>query len=509
MNIKKMVESRRSELVNEQNAIVKRWSEWLTPVNEYLKKHQGRELGIHEARATAQCLDNAIMHTGVSPKALGRLFEATTEDNISFLGVQLPIIAALLPSLVLNEVALVQSLDRRTGSVFYLDVKYDTTKGAVTAGDTMLSSTTGTNRTQAGQLYAYAGAWNEGIASSGSKVGGNTVTHTCTFKPGITSGTVSIVSADGVILGTDADTSGVITGTGGTGTINYTSGVVSFTLSTTTDSDGLMINYRYQYDLPVDANDVRSGVPKASISLTQSPMTAIDFPLAAEWSVGAAVDLSKAHGLDLESELVRYLGGEVQFTIDHFGINMIDLASHGGSWEGTDYTPATAITAWDAEVGSGQEWVFKKQEILDRFEEGSNNIFEATLRAQGSFIICGSNVARVIRQLPTFKAKSIDLPLGPMVIGDIGGRTIIQDPLLQTRTIDSVSVSGTNRYIMGYRGKDFLHAAFAYAPYMPLFASPTVTTADLHSQKGFMSAAGFKVLNSQMFTYGKISNLGA
>jgi hypothetical protein len=198
-----------------------------------------------------------------------------------------------------------------------------------------------------------------------------------------------------------------------------------------------------------------------------------------------------------------------QFTIDHFGINQIDIASHGGSWEGTSYTPATAITAWNASVGSGQEWVFKKQEILDRFEEGSNNIFAATLRAQGSWIICGNNVARVIKQLPTFKAKTTDLPLGPMVIGDIGGRTVIQDPLLQDRTIGGSSVSGTNRYIMGYRGKDFLHAAFAYAPYMPLFTSPTVTTSDLFSQKGFMSAAGFKVLNSRMFTYGKITNLGA
>jgi hypothetical protein len=97
IDMKKMVEGRRKEIIAEQNNVVKRWGSWLNPVNDYLKKTQGRELGIHEARATAQCLDNALMQTGVAPKALGRLFESTTEDNISFLGVQLPIIAALLP----------------------------------------------------------------------------------------------------------------------------------------------------------------------------------------------------------------------------------------------------------------------------------------------------------------------------------------------------------------------------------------------------------------------------
>jgi hypothetical protein len=215
-------------------------------------------------------------------------------------------------ALVLNEVALIQSLDRRTGSVFYLDVKYDNTKGAVTAGDTMLSSTTGTNRTLAGQTYAYSGVIGEAIASSSSKSIGQTITHTCTYKPGITSGTVVLEAADGTVLGTDADTATVITGDGGTGTVDYTTGAISFTLATTTDSSGVAVNYRYQYDKPIDAYNDQSGVPKASVSLTQSPVTAIDFPLAASWSIGAAIDLSKAHGMDLESELVKYLGGEVK-----------------------------------------------------------------------------------------------------------------------------------------------------------------------------------------------------
>ena len=34
---------------------------------------------------------------------------------------------------------------------------------------------------------------------------------------------------------------------------------------------------------------------------------------------------------------------------------------------------ATAPTAWDAQVQDGQEWLWKKHEITDRFEEGLNS----------------------------------------------------------------------------------------------------------------------------------------
>lgn len=39
---------------------------------------------------------------------------------------------------------------------------------------------------------------------------------------------------------------------------------------------------------------------------------------------------------------------------------------------------------------------------------------------------------------------------------------------------------------------------------IPLFASPTLVTSDLYAQKGFLSSAGFKVLNPGLLTYGDI-----
>jgi len=218
---------------------------------------------------------------------------------------------------------------------------------------------------------------------------------------------------------------------------------------------------------------------------------AIDFPLRAKYSIGAQIDLMKAHGVDLESELVKYLGGEVKFTVDQVGLDMIDDAA-------ASVDAAEGITDWDARPGLGEPWIWKKEEFADRFEQGSNNIFEKTKRGIGNFIHCGNDVARVIRQLNKFKprGKATNIPTGPMVIGDFDGRTVVQNPFKKKDT-----------YTMGFKGPSYLYAGFIYAPYIPLFTTPTLITSDLIAQKGFLSSAGFKVVNAGLFCKGLIKNL--
>jgi hypothetical protein len=155
---------------------------------------------------------------------------------------------------------------------------------------------------------------------------------------------------------------------------------------------------------------------------------------------------------------------------------------------------------------------FKKHEFNDRIEEGNNNIIEQTLRGLATFILAGNNVARVIKQLPDFKpVGNINKtpPTGPVKLGTLNGRTVIQDPLFTTKTPTGGSaILGKNRYILGWRGDNFLMAGCVYAPYIPLFATPTLVTSDLRAQKGFLSSAGFKIINAGMYTYGAITNLG-
>jgi hypothetical protein len=50
---------------------------------------------------------------------------------------------------------------------------------------------------------------------------------------------------------------------------------------------------------------------------------------------------------------------------------MIDDAASPSNLDANDVQlSAGAITAWDARPGVGEPWLWKKEEILDRFEQG-------------------------------------------------------------------------------------------------------------------------------------------
>jgi hypothetical protein len=474
---------------------------FIRSVAKWIEKTQDRVITIHEKRNVAQCLMNCIMDAGA--KNGRRLFEATSQSDISFLGIQLPVIAALLPTLVLNDVAVVQAIDRRIAAVFYLNVLHGSAKGSATDGSSMISAISGHATGQSERRYAMARVSRENVGT-----GNGAVSSTTTYAPGLINLENVIVESllAGVytLIGT-CTSAGVITGDGidGSGSINA-AGVYSFTVENADSIATILLTYDYQYDLPVDADNERDGVPETNIEVTQSPVEAIDFPLRAIWSLGAQIDLQKAHGIDLENELTTYLGGEIRFAIDQYGLDLIDQAAEGG-WDPSaqaNYDPATQVSDWDARPSEGEAWFHKKMEFVDRIEQGSNAIFDKTKRGIATFMVCGNNVARVVKQLPPEQFKPIatpQIPTGPIKIGTLNGNvTVIQNPFKR---------GGTNRYTLGFRGPDYLHAGFIYAPYIPLFSTPTLTTSDLMSQKGFLSSAAFKTTNAGLFTFGDITNL--
>jgi len=482
--IESLVESRLASMAADRDRLTRAWAPHINSVESYFAK-QGKTITENDKRNIARCLENALLEGGI--KSRSSIFETTDSSAIQFLGIQLPVIAALLPSLVLNKIAVTQALDRRSGAVFYLDVKYGTNKGSVSAATDMMNARTGHNATIGGREYASVRVKNEVVT-------GSTTPFTLGYFPVVTGSTVVVDGTTGETL-TVASTTGAVdtlasSVSGGlTGTVTLATGVV--TISGGGLANAGTISYLYDWQTGGLGGSATYNVPEVNIAVTAATITAEDFPLKALFTLGAAIDLEKAHGLNLEDELVKYLGGEVKFTMDHLGIDLINTASQTSA-------AATSPGTYVATPSTGEAWVWKKYQFLDFVEKANVSIIQKTLRAVCNFLVVGNDAARLIRQLaPNFvPAAGLNtlVPTGPYELGTLDGRLVIHDPLL-----------GATEILFGFKGDNYLFAGFLFAPYIPLFATPTLVTADLKAQKGFLASAGYKVVNSGMYTHGAIT----
>lgn len=60
--------------------------------------------------------------------------------------------------------------------------------------------------------------------------------------------------------------------------------------------------------------------------------------------------------------------------------------------------------------------------------------------------------------------------------------------------------------ITGYKGNTFLETGYIYAPYIPLYVTPTITLDDFIVRKGLGTLYGKKVVNSRFYAKGTVTD---
>ena len=71
---------------------------------------------------------------------LQNLNEETRSTNVgSFLKFVFPVLRRVWPNLIANEIVSIQPMTAPVGGIFFYDLKYGTTKGTVTAGETLIA----------------------------------------------------------------------------------------------------------------------------------------------------------------------------------------------------------------------------------------------------------------------------------------------------------------------------------------------------------------------------------
>jgi len=487
LDIKKLADQRYTELKERQQRLIQRWAPLLSIVEESFQK-KGKTLSMFDKANIAQCLQNAFDYYVTSRKQ--PLQEETTTSDVAFAKTMLPVIPALLPSLVANEVAVVQAIDRPTAGVYLMNVKAATTKGSVNAGDVLIGAKTGPSAATAARYYASDTVAGETIGTGNGSA--TTFSGTAARKP-IIPGSIRIkytiggTTYSGHTAATD-DGSGSISGEHVSGTINYETGAYSLTFDTAPDN-GTSIEFEvYRFNVEKDT----SGIGGADIEIVEEVVQAEVFPIRIDFSVLAQLLMQRVHGIALESEAVKFATQMVRFAIDQ---KVLDQAL----WAATSSDAADPIGEFTVTPGQGQEYIWRINEIKRYISKGAANIFAKTLRATGNVIVGGVNFCAMLEILTNngFKpalAVGTRPPAGPYVFGTLDNRTVICNPFYDANT-----------YVVLFRGDSYLFAGLVYAPFIPFYATPAVTLATLKTQQGFFSQGGIKIINYGMYTYGTIA----
>lgn len=454
----------------------RRWSKYTSAIKEGYREKNNKSIPDNIVSTTAILLENTYNYCA-------RMDETTRVVNLgSFVDYGFEVISAVVPNLISHELVSVQPMNAKFGAIFYLQYLYGSNKGNISKGDVMRSPFTGStgNTDFTGELV---GGESLGVGD-GSKT---TFTTTLAFTPVRPKATT--VTVGNIVLTATETKDGIDTLVGldgSTGTVNLETGAITVELATAPAlNETVVCDYNYNMDL------TENGFSQVDLDLQSVSIEAKPRKIRARWLLDAAYELEKTKGIDAESELVIALSSEIKHEIDNEMLNnLYRLAGHTGF-------------EWDCQLpgASGISYIEYKRTIIDVLTEMSNKIFTATKRTGANFVVGGVNFCTIIETLPEFVSAGLagGQINGPHFIGTLAGKwRIYKNPFY-----------APDVFLLGYKGASYLDAGYVYAPYMPLYATPTQVLDDFIFRKGLATSYGTLMLNNLLYAKGTIKNFNA
>lgn len=461
---------------------------YIEPATEAYKAVKQEDMPDHLVASMAICMENT---RGYFEDVKGRhgLREDTYTDAVETLQRHgFKIIAALMPSLIAEEIVSVQAMDRRRGEIYYLDFAYGDTKSGVTAGDIMMDARTGQNTT----TYDYTADSDLDQIGTGDAGGTTNFTTADLRKLPVRPSTVRITSVTGAaadLVVTDDGAGNLVGDVGAASTIDYATGAIDVTFDVAPgDGEAVMVYWRYDWEqLGLE------GVPQVNIDIQRLGVDAVDRLMRARWLIGAAYDLEKVHGRSAQSDLMTALVSEIRHEIDAEIMDMLlDEAAVNGA--------ATISFDKNVQYASGVgKWEYYK-ELVFTLEEGSEAIFQQTKRGIGNFIVAGQELMQILVGLDDFESAigpNTQPPSGPHRRGVFRGRWVVY----------SNPFYPTNKFLLGWKGEGWMNAGAVYAPYMPAFTTPVTALDDLRYRVGTQTSYGKSMINSKFYVEGTITDV--
>lgn len=456
----------------------RRWKDYSVAIREGYKEKNKSSIPDNILATTATLLENTYQYAA-------RMDETTRAVNLgTFIDYGFDVISATVPNLIAHDLVSVQPMNAKHGAIFYLRYLYGNNKGSIVQGTEMNSPFTGIDGTtnfSNDVVDGESAGTGDGVTTSFNVTLGYTP-----VRPGS-----AVVYVGGTAVAKVASTSAgvdtleAIEGSGVTGSIDLKSGAVTLNAATAPAADAAVtVHYRY------DMDQTTVGFSQVDLDLASISLEAFPRKLRARWLLDAGFELQKMKGIDAESELVTAMSNEIKFEIDG---ELLKELYRQAAWTGF---------TWDCKMPGNQlSYMEYKRTIIDLFTEMSNKIFTGTKRVGANFIVAGVNVCNIIETLPEFSADSLGTKQinGPHKVGKLANKwDVYKNPFY-----------GENNFVLGYKGSSWLDAGFVYAPYMPLYATPTQVLDDFIFRKGLATSYGQVMLNNKLYAKGSITNFSA
>lgn len=232
--------------------------------------------------------------------------------------------------------------------------------------------------------------------------------------------------------------------------------------------------------------------------------------LKAVYSLELAQDLKAVHGLDAESELSNILSSEILAEINREIIRSIYYVANPGAQHGT----ATA-GSFNLDVDANGRWSVEKfKGMLFQIEREANAIAQRTRRGRGNFVICSSDVASALAMagvLDYAPALSTNLNVdeaSTTFAGVLNGKYKVYVDPYTGGTNPGGAGTGSQYFVVGYKGPSAWDAGLFYCPYVPLQLVRAVDPGSFQPKLGFKTRYGL-VSNPFVQLDGDKSNLQA
>lgn len=424
-----------------------------------------------------------------------------TDDIANFKRISIPLVRRVFPQLIANKIVSVQPLLGPAGLVYYLRYRYSSDKGATRGasnnggfpGDD--ANTLGSKASGDANLdifYSSSFIQNE---TSSTDDGGDVnavyspLEHTPVLPGTLTGyvydGTTAVQSFTtteaGVFQFTDIGSPTNKADSGGTNTINLTTGEVKLTWNNAPGENHLVVSYDYNMECNAD-------LPEINMSFESENIVAKPRKLKAGWSFEAQQDLRSQYNIDAEQEITNTLATEINLEIDREIIT--DLRQNAGT-----------VSVWDYNTTIGDTVKEKYESLYVKLSELSATVHRKTLRGGANWIVCSPEVASMFETAtagyaPGPDTESFTNTLGIQYVGSVSKKwKIYKDPLFQN-----------NQLVMGYKGDSYMDSGYFFCPYVPLTQTPTLIDPDtLCPKKGLITRYGKKLLNNGAKFYCRLS----